>query len=62
MASFTTSTRTTWTTAYARISHGSVTDTELQVGQFAIPSYVGSTPGEEVMPEVDRYLDGRKIS
>ncbi len=47
-------------TAYARISRGSVTDTELQVGQFAIPSYVGSTPDEEEMPEADRYLRGRK--
>jgi hypothetical protein len=47
-------------TAYARISRGSVTDTELQVGQFAIPSYVGSTPGEEEIPEADRYLRGRK--
>ncbi|KAI0270152.1 hypothetical protein BGY98DRAFT_1011591 [Russula aff. rugulosa BPL654] len=28
-------------TAYARISRGSVTDTEMQVGQFAIPSYPG---------------------
>jgi hypothetical protein len=47
-------------TAYARISRGSVTDTELQVGQFAIPSYVGSTLGEEEMPEADRYLRGWK--
>ena len=47
-------------TAYARISRGSVTDTELQVGQFAIPNYVGSTPGEEEMPEADRYLRARK--
>jgi hypothetical protein len=47
-------------TAYARISRGSVTDTELQVGQFAIPSYVESTPGEEEIPEADRYLRGRK--
>jgi hypothetical protein len=74
MAAFTTSTRTTWTagasifstvdyrTAYARIrvSRGSVTDTELQVGQFAIPSYVGSTLGEEGIPEADRYLRGWK--
>jgi hypothetical protein len=60
MTSFTTSTRTTWTTAYARISHGSVTDTELQVGQFAIPNYVGPTLGEEEMLEADRYLRGRK--
>jgi hypothetical protein len=47
-------------TAYARISRGSVTDTELQVGQFAIPSYVASTVGEEEMPEADRYLRGWK--
>ena len=47
-------------TAYARISRGSVTDTELQVGQFAIPSYSGSTAGEEEMPEADRYLRGWK--
>ena len=47
-------------TAYARISRGSVTDTELQVGQFAIPNYVGSTSGEEEMPEADRYLRARK--
>ena len=42
-------------TAYARISRGSVTDTELQVGQFAVPSY-GTTTGEGEMPEADRYL------
>ncbi|KAN0120924.1 Frag1/DRAM/Sfk1 family domain containing protein [Russula decolorans] len=47
-------------TAYARISRGSVTDTELQVGQFAIPNYVGPTLGEEEMPEADRYLRGWK--
>ena len=47
-------------TAYARISRGSVTDTELQVGQFSIPDSVGSTLGEEEMPEADRYLRGRK--
>jgi hypothetical protein len=47
-------------TVVARISRGSVTDTELQVGQFAIPNYVGSTLGEEEMPEVDRNLRGWK--
>jgi len=47
-------------TAYARVSRGSVTDTELQVGQFAIPSYVRSTSGEEEIPEADRYLRGWK--
>ena len=47
-------------TAYARISRGSVTDTELQVGQFAIPNYVGPTLGEEEMLETDRYLRGWK--
>ena len=47
-------------TGYARISRGSVTDTELQVGQFAIPSYAGSTRGEEEMSEADRYLRGWK--
>jgi hypothetical protein len=47
-------------TAYARISRGSVTDTELQVGQFAIPSYVGTITGEEEVPEADRYLRGWK--
>jgi hypothetical protein len=47
-------------TACARISRASVTDAELQVGQFAIPSYVGSTPGEEEIPEADRYLRVRK--
>jgi hypothetical protein len=46
-------------TAYARISRGSVTDTELQVGQFAIPSYAGSTLNEEIT-EADRYLRGWK--
>jgi hypothetical protein len=35
------------------ISCGSVTDTELQ---FAIPSYVGLTQGEEETPEADGYL------
>jgi hypothetical protein len=50
-------------TAYARISRGSVTDTEMQVGQFAVPSYyVGTTAGEEgeEVPEADRYLRGWK--
>jgi hypothetical protein len=43
-------------TAYARISRGSVTDTELQVGQFAVPGYVGTTAGEGgEVPEADRY-------
>ncbi|KAI0249871.1 Frag1/DRAM/Sfk1 family-domain-containing protein [Lactifluus subvellereus] len=40
-------------TAYARISRGSITDTELQVGQFAVPSY-GTTTGD--VAEADRYL------
>jgi hypothetical protein len=40
-------------TAYARISRGSITDTELQVGQFAVPSY-GTTTGD--LAETDRYL------
>jgi hypothetical protein len=45
-------------TAYARVSRGSVTDTELQVGQFAVPAY-GFVPGErEEVPEADRYLRG----
>ena len=43
-------------TAYARISRGSVTDTELQVGQFVIPSHVGTTTGEGDVPEADRNL------
>jgi hypothetical protein len=47
-------------TAYARISRGSVTDTELQVGQFAVPRYVGTATGEEEVPEADRYLRGWK--
>ena len=47
-------------TAYARISRGSVTDTELQVGQFAIPSYGGPTVGEDEMSEADRYQRGWK--
>ena len=47
-------------TAYARISRGSVTDTELQVGQFVIPSHVGTTAGEGDVPEADRYLRGFK--
>jgi hypothetical protein len=42
-------------TAYARISRGSVTDTELQVGQFVVPSY-GTTTGEGEVPEADLYL------
>jgi hypothetical protein len=42
-------------TAYARVSRGSVTDTELQVGQFAIPSY-GTTTGEGEVPEAELYL------
>ncbi|KAH8994787.1 Frag1/DRAM/Sfk1 family-domain-containing protein [Lactarius akahatsu] len=40
-------------TAYARISRGSITDTELQVGQFAVPRY-GKTTAE--VAEADRYL------
>ena len=40
-------------TAYARVSRGSITDTELQVGQFAVPRY-GKTTGE--VAEADRYL------
>ena len=44
-------------TAYARISRGSVTDTELQVGQFVIPNYVGTSTD---VPEVDRYMRGFK--
>lgn len=47
-------------TAYARISRGSVTDTEMQVGQFVVPRYVGTTTGEEEVPEADRYLRGWK--
>ncbi len=47
-------------TAYARISRGSVTDTELQVGQFAIPNYVGSTIGDEEMSEAYRYQRASK--
>jgi hypothetical protein len=48
-------------TAYARISRGSVTDTELQVGQFAIPSVVGSSGEEDSeMAEADRYQRGWK--
>ena len=43
-------------TAYARVSRGSVTDTELQVGQFAIPRHVGTAPGGGEVPEADRYL------
>ncbi|KAI9451059.1 Frag1/DRAM/Sfk1 family-domain-containing protein [Lactarius psammicola] len=40
-------------TAYARVSRGSITDTELQVGQFAVPQY-GKTTGD--VAEADRYL------
>jgi len=40
-------------TSYARVSRGSITDTEVQVGQFAVPRY-GKTTGE--VPEADRYL------
>ena len=44
-------------TAYARISRGSVTDTELQVGQFVIPNHFGTFRD---VPEVDRYQRGFK--
>lgn len=44
-------------TAYARISRGSITDTELQVGQFAVPRY-GKTTGE--VSEADRYLRAQR--
>jgi hypothetical protein len=47
-------------TAYARISRGSVTDTEMQVGQFPIPNHAGPTRGEEEMSEADRYQRGWK--
>ncbi|KAI0297277.1 Frag1/DRAM/Sfk1 family-domain-containing protein [Multifurca ochricompacta] len=40
-------------TAYARVSRGSITDTELQVGQFVVPRY-GMVTGE--VSEDDRYL------
>ncbi|KAI0259848.1 Frag1/DRAM/Sfk1 family-domain-containing protein [Gloeopeniophorella convolvens] len=40
-------------TAYVRVSRGAITDTELQVGQFAVPRY-GLTTGE--VPEADRLL------
>ncbi|KAH9018476.1 Frag1/DRAM/Sfk1 family-domain-containing protein [Lactarius pseudohatsudake] len=40
-------------TAYARISRGSITDTELQVGQFAVPRYRKTTAE---VAEADRYL------
>ncbi|KAI9462145.1 Frag1/DRAM/Sfk1 family-domain-containing protein [Russula earlei] len=46
-------------TAYARVSRGSVTDTELQVGQFAIPAY-GTTTGEGAVPEADLYLRAQR--
>ena len=42
-------------TAYARVSRGSVTDTEVQIGQFAVPSY-GTTIGEGDVSEADRYV------
>jgi hypothetical protein len=42
-------------TAYARVSRGSVTDTEVQVGQFAVPVY-GTTTGEGEVPEGELYL------
>ncbi|KAH9178360.1 hypothetical protein EDB89DRAFT_2064132 [Lactarius sanguifluus] len=41
-------------TAYARISRGSITDTELQVGQFAVSRYGKTTTAE--VAEADRYL------
>ncbi|KAH9068217.1 Frag1/DRAM/Sfk1 family-domain-containing protein [Lactarius deliciosus] len=41
-------------TAYARISRGSITDTELQVGQFAVPRHGKTTTAE--VAEADRYL------
>jgi hypothetical protein len=44
-------------TAYARVSRGYITDTELQVGQFAVPRY-GKTTGE--VSEADRYLRARR--
>jgi hypothetical protein len=49
--------RELYRTAYARISRGSITDTELQVGQFVVPSY-GTTTGD--IAEADRYLRGWK--
>ncbi|KAH8100162.1 Frag1/DRAM/Sfk1 family-domain-containing protein [Cristinia sonorae] len=40
-------------TSYARVSHGTITDTELQIGQFVLPKYgVGVTHDSEG----DRYM------
>ena len=40
-------------TAYARVSRGVVTDTEMQIGQFVVPKH-GETTGE--LSFEDRYL------
>ncbi|TRM66791.1 Frag1/DRAM/Sfk1 family-domain-containing protein [Schizophyllum amplum] len=40
-------------TAYARVSRGTVTDTEMQIGQFVVPRH-GSTTGE--LTKDERYL------
>ena len=36
---------------YARISHGGLTDTELQVGKFRLPDYQGELDNEEITYE-----------
>lgn len=40
-------------TAYARISHGTLTDTELQLGQFVLPKHGVEVTNES---EGERYL------
>ncbi|KAF9007648.1 Frag1/DRAM/Sfk1 family-domain-containing protein [Cyathus striatus] len=44
-------------TAYARISRGIITDTEMQVGQFVLPKYGYGVAGQSVEA---RYLRARK--
>jgi hypothetical protein len=45
--------RNLYRTAYARLSRGKITDTELQIGQFVLPKY-----GHQVVNETEeaRYL------
>ncbi|KAL1742720.1 Frag1/DRAM/Sfk1 family-domain-containing protein [Schizophyllum fasciatum] len=44
-------------TAYARVSRGFVTDTEMQIGQFVVPKH-GETTGEQSFEE--RYIRSHK--
>ena len=43
---------------YARISHGGLTDTELQVGKFRLPEYKGEQDNERLLITPRMYPSG----